>query len=77
MIQQTSFKCSYTCGQHVKGHGRLIATHGEAIRSGKECVIGKGVIVMLPGNRDEPYTVIDEQTFFVLEAQEEHLTGLS
>ncbi len=77
MIQQTSFKRRYTCGQHVTGHGRHISTHGEAIRSGKECVIEKGVIVMLPGKRGEPYTVLDQQALITLEAQEEHLTPLS
>ena len=86
MIQQTSFKRRYTCGQparpcrsggHEVGHGRHISTRGEAIPSKKECVIEKGVIVMLPGKRGEPYTVLDEQTFITLEAQEEHLTPLS
>ena len=77
MIQQTSFKHRYTCGQRVTGHGRHIATRGEAIRSGKECTIDKGVIVMLPGKRDDPYTVLDQQAFITLEAKEEHLTSLS
>jgi hypothetical protein len=76
MIQQTSFKRRYTCGQHVTGHGRHIATHGIAIRSGKECAIETGVIVMLSGKREGPYTVLDQQTFITLEAQEEHLTAL-
>jgi len=39
--------------------------------------IGKGVNTMLPGNLGEPYTVLDEETFVVLEAKEEDLTPLS
>jgi hypothetical protein len=79
MIQRTSYKQRYTCGQHVAGHGRQIATRGGKpvpTQSGKEFVIEKGVIVMLPAKRGDPYTVLDEQTFIVLEAQEEHLTPL-
>jgi hypothetical protein len=76
MMQQTSFKRRYTCGQHVAGHGRQISTHREAVTSGKACVILKGVITGLPGKADDPYTVLDEQTFITLEAQEEHLRPL-
>ena len=79
MIQQASFKKYYTyiCGQHVAGHGRHILAPGEAIPWRKEIVFEHGVIVRLPGKRGEPYTVLDEQTFNVLEAQEEHLTPSS
>lgn len=78
MRQQTGFTRRYTCGLHVAGHGRQISTRfGEATPSGKEYVIEKGVIIMLPGKRGEPFTVLDEQTFIVLEAQEQHLTPLS
>jgi len=74
MMHQTSFKRRYTCGQHVTGHGRQISIRGEAITSGKECVIEKGVITGLPGKAGDPYTVLDEHTFIVLEAKEEALT---
>jgi hypothetical protein len=77
MIQQTSFKRRFTCGQHVKGHGKLIATHGNAILLGKERAIEKGVIVMLPGKHSDPYTVLDLQTFITLESKEDQLTPLS
>ena len=77
MIQRTTFKQRYTCGQHVKGHGRHLSTRVKAIPSKKECVIEKGVIVTLPGKNGEPYTVLDEQSFITLEAQEEDLTPLS
>lgn len=76
MMQQTSFKCSYTCGRHVAGHGRQISALGEATPWRNNCVYGKGVIVMLPGKSDEPCTVLIEQTFIVLEAKEEHRTPL-
>jgi hypothetical protein len=77
MILQSNLGRTYTCGQHVTGHGRQILASGEAIPWRKECVFEKGVIVKLPGNSGEPYAVLDEQTFNVLEAKEEHLTPLS
>ena len=61
----------------MAGHGRQISALGITSRSGKEYVIEKGVITMLPGKRGEPYTVLDEQTFIVLEAKEEDLRPLS
>jgi hypothetical protein len=79
MVERETNKQRYTCGQHVSGHGRQIATrNGEPVpkQSGKELVIEKGVIVMLPSKRNDPYTVLDEQTFIVLEAQGDHLTPL-
>ena len=79
MIHQANYTQRYTCGQHVAGRGRQIATRaGKAIsiESGKDFVIKQGIIVMLPGKHGDPYTVLDEQTFIVLEAQEEHLTAL-
>ena len=77
MLQQAPFDRRYTCGQHVAGHGRQISAPGQAIPWRNDCVFEKGVIVMLPGKTDEPYMVLDEQTFIVLEAKEEHLTPLS
>lgn len=77
MIQQTSFKRRYTCGQHVTGHGRQVSTRGEAILSGKDCVIETGVVVKLPGKSGDPYTVLDQLVFITLEAQEEHLKPLA
>ena len=77
MIQQTTFRRRYTCGEHIKGRGLHVSTHGKTITAGKMCVIEKGVIVMLPGKRGDPYTVLDEQTFITLEAQEEDLTPIS
>ena len=79
MLKLAIYNQRYTCGQHVTGHGRHISTHGEAIplKSGKELRIKRGVITMLPSKRGEPYTVLDEETFIVLEAQEEGLTPLS
>lgn len=79
MVEKKTYKQRYTCGQHVSGRGWQIATRtGEPIpqQLRKELVIEKGVIVMLPSKRSEPYTVLDEQTFVVLEAQEDHLTPL-
>ena len=77
MIQPTSFKCSYTCGQHVAGHGRQVSARGKAIPWRNEYLFEKGVIVILPAKSGDPYTVFDEQTFLILEAKEEHLTRLS
>jgi hypothetical protein len=84
MKAQERFRRRYTCGQHVSGRGRHKLIHGEAnIRnlsrqsSAQEYAIGKGVITMLPGKLGEPYTVLDEETFVVLEAKEEDLTPLS
>jgi hypothetical protein len=77
MIQQAIFKRRYTCGEHIKGRGRHVSTHGKAISAGQMCVIEKGVIVMLPGKRGDPYTVLDEQSFITLEAQEEDLSPLA
>lgn len=79
MVEKETYKQRYTCGLHVSGRGRQIATRtGQPVsqRLQQELVIEKGVIVMLPSKRSEPYTVLDEQTFIVLEAQEEHLTPL-
>jgi len=77
MIQRRGLWGSYTCGQHVAGHGRQISARGEAIPWRKDHAFEEGVIVMLPGKNGDPYRVLDEKTFFVLEAQEEHLTPLS
>ena len=77
MVQHTIFKRRYTCGQHVKGHGRSILVRGKSVSSGKVQLIEKGVITILPGKSVEPYTVLDEKTFVLLEAQEEDLNPLS
>lgn len=78
MIQQSSFRHRYTCGEQVKGHARQISTrNGQIVRSGKEFVIERGVIVMLPAKHGEPYQVLDEQSFIVLAAEEEKLISLS
>jgi len=77
MIQHTSFRRRYTCGQHVTGHGRQVTTRGGAILTGKERVMEEGVVVKLPGKHGDPYTVLDQQAFITIEAQEEHLKPLS
>ena len=78
MITQKKFRQRYSCGMHVSGHGRQIKTLFSKIpQPGKERVIEKGVIVAMPGKDGDPYTVLDEQSFIVLEAQEEQLTRLS
>ena len=79
MIQHQPFLRRYTCGQHVSGRGRQIATRSGAQvprSSGGEQVIGRGVVVMLPSKSGDPYTVLDEETFIVLEAREEDLVAL-
>jgi hypothetical protein len=40
-------------------------------------VVESGVIIAMPSKQGDPYTVLDEQSFIVLEAQEEQLTPLS
>ena len=78
MIQQAGFRQddAYACGQHVAGHGKHISAPGQAIPWRNEVVFESGVIVRLPGKHGEPYVVLDEQTFNVLEAQEHHLTPI-
>jgi len=76
MIHRSYLGRTYACGEHVAGRGRQISAPGEAIPWQKESAFEKGVIVMLPGKSGGPYTVFDEQTFVVLEAEEEHLTSL-
>jgi hypothetical protein len=78
MANEKSFKRRFTCGVHVSGHARLVSNHsGKALPSAKERVFTKGVIITMPGKEDDPYTLLDEQSFTVLEAQEEQLTPLS
>jgi len=59
-------------GGYVAGHGRQISTRSEADLLGKEYAIEKGVISRSPGKRGEPYTVLDQHIFIVLEAHEDH-----
>jgi hypothetical protein len=62
----------------VSGHGRQITTRlGEVLPPAGDRVIVKGVIITMPGKQGDPYTVLDEQSFIILEAQEEQLTPLS
>ncbi|HEY6953465.1 MAG TPA: hypothetical protein VI758_13750 [Bacteroidota bacterium] len=78
MIQQTIHRRRYTCGTHVSGRGRQIkALFSNTLPQGKERPINKGVIIAMPGKQGDPYTVLDEQLFIVLEAEEEHLKALS
>lgn len=78
MIQRKDFRQRYTCGTHVSGHGCQITSRpGNVLPAGKDRVIEKGVIITMPGKQGDPYTVLDEQSFIVLEAQEEQLTPLS
>ena len=42
-----------------------------------DLVIGRGVIITMPAKEGDPYTVLDEKSFIVLEAQEEQLSLLS
>ena len=84
MIPQERFKRRYTCGQRVSGYGRRKLSRDEAnihdrrLRpSQQEYVIGGGVITKLTSKPGEPYTVLDEGTFVVLEAEEDDLVPLS
>ena len=72
------FRQRYSCGTHVSGHGRQITALFHKISPhGKEREIQKGVIIAMPGKEGDPYTVLDEQSFIVLEATEEQLRQLS
>ena len=72
------FRQRYSCGTHVTGHGRAIASrHGTLLSSHDERKIEKGVIITMPGREGDPYTVLDEQSFVVLEAREEQLTAVA
>jgi hypothetical protein len=76
MLRQATFTSPYVCGQHVAGHGRQISAPGQVAPWRNDYVFEKGVIVMIPGENKEHYTVLDEKTFIVLEVKEEHLTRL-
>ena len=77
MIQQTHYKQRYSCGVHVSGRGRQVSTNrGKAIKSETDYEIAKGIIVMMPGKEGDPYTVLDEQSFMVLEANEDEITAI-
>ena len=76
MILQVALEHPYFCGQHVAGHGRQVSAPGQAAPWRNDCIFEKGVIVMTPGESEEHYTVLDEQTFIVLKVKEEHLTPL-
>ena len=76
--KQKGFRQRYTCGTHVSGHGRQITSRlGKTLPAGKDSVIEMGVVITMPGKQGDPYTVLDEQSFIVLEAQEEQLAQLS
>jgi hypothetical protein len=78
VIPITGYRQRYTCGTHVSGRGRQITSRlGKAITPGKDREIEKGVIITMPGKLGDPYTVLDEQSFIVLEAVEEQLRQLS
>jgi hypothetical protein len=78
IANEKNFKRRLTCGVHVSGHGRPVSNHsGRALPSAKERVFTKGVFIMTPGKEGDPSTLLDEQSFTVLEAQEEQLTPLS
>ncbi len=76
MVQQVFSGSPFVCGQHVAGHGRQVSAPGQATPWRNNCVFEKGIIVTIPGESDEHYTVLDEETFIVLEVKEEHLTLL-
>ncbi len=68
------YRQRYTRGTHVAGHGRQTTSRpGKAITPGKNREIEKGDIITMPGKPGDPYTVLDERSFIVLEAQEEQL----
>lgn len=61
----------------MSGHGRQIKSlFSKNPPAGKERVIEKGVIIAMPGKDGDPYTVLDELSFIVLEAWEEQLSTL-
>lgn len=78
MAYEKIIKRRFSCGVHVSGHGQQVSTRtGNSIPPGKDIVFEKGVIITMPGKEGDPYTVLDEQSFSVVEAKEEQLKPLS
>jgi hypothetical protein len=76
MTQDAPFKRLYTCGTHVAGHGRPVGRDGASNPFSARRDISQGIIVMMPSRQGDVYTILDEQTFVVLESREDEITAL-
>ena len=77
IVAQDAMGPIYLCGEHVSGRGRQISAPGQAIPWRNDCAFSKGVIVREPATVSGLYTVLDEETFSLIEVKEEHLRLLS